>query len=83
MMQKDNFFWVGGKNTIHEIAKWKKRTIKQILSTKKINTSNNLQETLVDPKKINKILVNAVGFGGNAVSVLLSEQPTKNKLKYK
>ena len=43
MMQKDNFFWVGGKNTIHEIAKWKKRTIKQILSTKKINTSNNLK----------------------------------------
>ena len=32
-----------------------KRTIKQILSTKKINTSNNPQETLVDPKKINKI----------------------------
>ena len=55
-MQKDNFFWVGGKNTIYEISKWKKRTIKQVLSTKKINTSENLQETLVDPKKINKIL---------------------------
>jgi len=25
------------------------------------------------PKKINKILVNAVGFGGNAVSVLLEK----------
>ena len=54
-MQKDNFFWVGGKNTIHEISKLKRRTIKQVLSTKKINTSENLLETLVDPKKINKI----------------------------
>jgi len=26
-----------------------------------------------EPNKINKILVNAVGFGGNAVSVLLSK----------
>lgn len=25
------------------------------------------------PKKINKILINAVGFGGNAVSILLSK----------
>jgi len=55
MMQKDNFFWVGGKNTIHEILKWKKRTVKQVLSIKKINTLEKIQETLVDPKKINKI----------------------------
>ena len=26
-----------------------------------------------EPKRLNKILVNAVGFGGNAVSVLLSK----------
>jgi 3-oxoacyl-(acyl-carrier-protein) synthase len=26
-----------------------------------------------EPKKINKILINAVGFGGNAVSILLSK----------
>ena len=25
------------------------------------------------PKKIKKVLVNAVGFGGNAVSILLSQ----------
>ena len=54
-MQKDNFFWVGGKNNVYEILKWKKRTIKQVLATKKINTSKDIQETLVDPKKINKI----------------------------
>ena len=30
------------------------------------------------PKKITKILVNAVGFGGNAVSILLSLPNTKN-----
>ena len=54
-MQKDNFFWVGGKNTIHEILKWKKRSVKQILSVKKNQNTEGLQETLVDPKKINKI----------------------------
>jgi 23S rRNA (guanosine2251-2'-O)-methyltransferase len=55
MMQNDNFFWVGGKNTIHEILKWKKRSVKQILSVKKNQNTEGLQETLVDPKKINKI----------------------------
>jgi len=55
MIQNDNFFWVGGKNTIHEILKWKKRSVKQILSVKKNQNAEGLQETLVDPKKINKI----------------------------
>jgi len=34
-------------------------------------------ETIKKPRKLNKIMVNAVGFGGNAVSVLL-EKPTIN-----
>lgn len=32
-----------------------------------------------EPKKINKVLVNAVGFGGNAVSILLSDKSSLNK----
>jgi len=55
MKQKDNFFWVGGKHTIHEISKWKKRNIKQVLSIKKNYSSKGLQEIVVDAKKINKI----------------------------
>ena len=32
-------------------------------------------ENILEPKKIQKVLVNAVGFGGNAVSVLLAVVP--------
>ena len=28
------------------------------------------------PEKVNKVLLNAVGFGGNAVSILLSSTPS-------
>ncbi|WP_378179505.1 beta-ketoacyl synthase N-terminal-like domain-containing protein [Aquimarina sp. SS2-1] len=35
-------------------------------------------EHIKTPKKLNKILVNAVGFGGNAVSVLLESPSTLN-----
>jgi 3-oxoacyl-(acyl-carrier-protein) synthase len=31
-------------------------------------------ENQKQPKQIKKVLVNAVGFGGNAVSILLSNQ---------
>ena len=34
---------------------------------------NPFYSTIAPPKKLNKILVNAVGFGGNAVSILLSK----------
>lgn len=72
MADVNNFFWIGGKNTIHEVIKWKKRSVKQVLSTKKFYSLGYEQETLVDVKKINKIF-NDPTFAHQGIAALVEK----------
>ena len=42
MKQENNHFWIGGKNTVQEIIKSKKRKVKKLLLTK--NNQLNLEK---------------------------------------